>query len=250
MRNKNWLIKTGNFFFKWRNFVFPLMLLVLFISWMPPAEYIGSYWLEDFKDIAAGLLIAGGLVFRGMTIGWAYIKRGGINKQVYAQELVTQGFFGLCRNPLYVGNMIIYAGVFILHGQPAVIVLGIIFYLFIYKSIVAAEEYYLERTFGFEYLEYCRHVPRWIPRISNYKTAMENMSFNIKRSIAKDYTTIFNAGLAIVTIEIIESLVFYPGPEFLITLQTGGAVLAILFACVVAIKTMKKYSFWIHVEKI
>jgi len=31
-------------------------------------------------------------MFRIAVIGFAYIRRGGVNKQVYAENLVTQGF--------------------------------------------------------------------------------------------------------------------------------------------------------------
>ena len=247
MHNKSILIKTGDFFFKWRNLIFPLILIVIFSAWMPPAEYFGTKGLEDFKDLVAGFIIFSGLALRSATIGWAYIKRGGINKTVYADTLVTRGYFGLCRNPLYVGNMLIYAGVFLIHGHPAVIVLGIMLYYFIYQSIIAAEEYYLTQKFGAEYLEYCKQVPRWMLKISNAPTALDNMTFNIKRSIAKDYTTILNACAAIVLIELLERYAFYPRADFIESVQVGGVVLAVLFIGAVTIKALKKYTILLNV---
>lgn len=239
-QQKNGLIKIGDFFFKWRNIVFPVVLLSLFISFPPPAEYFGSAMLESGKDAAALLLVLAGLGLRAATIGWAYIKRGGLNKQVYADKLVTSGFFGLSRNPLYVGNMMIYAGIFIFHGHPAVILIGIALYYFIYESIIAAEECFLKQKFGEDYLEYCKKVPRWRLDFSNYKDSTAGMSFSFVRAVVKDYTTIFNAFLALVVIEMIENYLFYPTDVFIKTAQNGGVFMAVLLSGVIIIKLMKK----------
>lgn len=240
MQQKNWFIKTGDFFFKWRNIVFPLVLLSLFISFPPPHQYMGYEWVEEVKDVLAVLLILSGLAFRAATIGWAYIKRGGLNKKVYASELVTSGFFGLSRNPLYVGNMIIYTGVFLVHGNPFVMVFGIALYWFIYESIIAAEEFFLTQKFGNDYLEYCKSVPRWIPDFSRYGNVTEGMSFSTLRAIAKDYTTIFNAFLAIVMIEIIEGYIHHSAEEFTNITQYGLGFLAVLLCGVALISYLKK----------
>lgn len=36
---------------------------------------------------------------------------------------------------------------------------------------------------------YCADVPRWIPRFGRFSQATQGMAFNIKRVIAKDYST-------------------------------------------------------------
>src|SRR5678815_5444661 len=65
-----------------------------------------------YREMAlAGLLIAlSGQVLRAVTIGLEYIIRGGRNRQVYAEKLVTGGMFAHCRNPLYVGNFLVLVG--------------------------------------------------------------------------------------------------------------------------------------------
>lgn len=240
MKNKNLLVRIGDFFFKWRNFAFPLILITLFLLFSPPAQYFNIHWLEEAKDILAIIMVASGLGFRLATIGWAYIKRGGLNKQVYADTLVTEGFFNLCRNPLYVGNILIYSGIFIMHGHPVVVITGIGFYYFIYESIIAAEEFYLRNKFGDHYISYCNSVPRWVPNFSKYKASTENMTYSFKRAIMKDYSTIFNASIAIAAIELIEHFKFYPREHFYTTLYLSAAILSILLVVVLSIKFLKK----------
>ena len=104
---KNLMLSIGNFFFKYRNQAFPLIIVTLFVAAPPAATVLGSATLEQWKDAAALLIVFAGLILRATVIGYAYIKRGGLNKRVYAKDLVTEGMFGVCRNPLYVGNMLI-----------------------------------------------------------------------------------------------------------------------------------------------
>ena len=187
---KNRMIDIGNFFFRYRNFIFPLIILAFYLVAAPPAKLFLSETLEEVKDCAALLIALSGLLFRAVVIGYIYIKRGGRNKRVYAKDLVTSGMFSVCRNPLYVGNLTIYLGIFLMHGNLVIIVLGMLTYLFIYQCIVLAEEAYLEEKFGDGYRAYCRDVPRWIPSFSRFRQATQGMVFSIRRVLLKDYTTI------------------------------------------------------------
>ena len=180
---KQIMIAIGNFFFKWRNYLFPIFVLALFV-FKAPVEI--SPELEGL----AILFVIAGLATRATVIGFAYIKRGGMNKKVYADKLVTQGMFELCRNPLYVGNMLSIIGIFIMHGDPVVITVGIAVYAFIYQSIIYAEETYLQKKFGKDFNKYCKKTPRWFPIVTRFQAATESMNFGWKRVIVKDYTTI------------------------------------------------------------
>ncbi len=201
--SKTLFVKIGDFFFKYRNIVFPLFLVPFFMFFKPAAIAHTEGELLGPREIAALTVVFLGLGFRLATIGWAYIKRGGLNKEVYANTLVTEGFFGLCRNPLYVGNMLIYTGLFVFHGNPLVMIVGTVFYGFIYQSIIAAEEHFLKQKFGAEYDAYCRSVPRWIPNFNRYKHSIQGMTFQFNRCLTKDYTTLYNTLFAVIAVEII-----------------------------------------------
>jgi len=213
-RKRLW-IRIGDFFFKYRNVFFPISLIALFVAFPPPNQYLGNETLEEFKDAVAIIVTLSGLFFRAAVIGFAYIKRGGINKKVYAENLVTEGFFGVCRNPLYVGNMLIYIGIFLFHGHPAVFLIGTVGYWLIYESIIAAEEFFLRGAFGPGYQAYCRDVPRWIPNFQRLERATKGIAFSFKRVLIKDYTTIANAVIALLLLELLEHLVAKPWSAFL-----------------------------------
>src|ERR1044072_3328458 len=106
------MISIGNFFFRYRNFLFMFLYVALFIPSAPlfSSEVFGeNYYIWP---VVLGLIITvSGQLIRGATIGLAYIIRGGKEGKVYADELVTSGIFHHCRNPLYVGNILMLCGV-------------------------------------------------------------------------------------------------------------------------------------------
>lgn len=175
-------VTYGNFLFKWRNIVFTVVALILFLLFIPNTQL---RWLPVLGISVA----AAGQLLRGIVIGYAYIKRGGLNKKVYAENLVTEGFFAMCRNPLYVGNILIILGLMIVHGNAVMMLIAAFFFLTSYHAIVAAEEHYLLQKFGDAYRDYCRDVPRWGVRIGRFREATDGMAFNLKRVIYKDYST-------------------------------------------------------------
>lgn len=240
MPPKNSFIKTGDFFFKWRNYIVPFLLVFLIATCQPPASYWGKEWLKDVKDVFALYLVLAGLSFRLATIGWAYIKRGGMGKKVYADKLVTEGFFGLCRNPLYVGNMLIYGGIFLVHGHPIVILFGTGFFLLMYSAIIAAEEYYLKENYGQEYAAYCTRVSRWVPSFSQFDEATENMRYSFQRALFKDVMTIFNAFFAMGIIEIVEHYLHSSPEMFWFVARLISSFLIFMLAGVFFIRSLKK----------
>jgi protein-S-isoprenylcysteine O-methyltransferase Ste14 len=92
------------------------------------------------------------------VVGYAYIIRGGKNRQVYAEDLVTGGFFNHSRNPLYVGNLLILLGPAAHMERTAAYLVGVPFFLIGYSAIVAAEEAFLRRKFGAQYDAYAARV--------------------------------------------------------------------------------------------
>jgi protein-S-isoprenylcysteine O-methyltransferase Ste14 len=80
------------------------------------------------------------------------------------QRLVTYGIFAWMRNPLYVGNFLIWMGFTVISGVLWFIPVAVVLFAVEYTLIVRYEEGVLESIFGGEYLAYKTRTPRWIPR--------------------------------------------------------------------------------------
>jgi protein-S-isoprenylcysteine O-methyltransferase Ste14 len=185
----NWNIAAGHWCFRHRNAVFPLVfaLTVLFLR---PHVLFGRTALDHLL-IASGMVIA--LVGQGvrlLTIGFDYVERGGKNKRVYASRLVQGGIYAHTRNPMYLGNLLIAAGMSLVTGAPAAYLLLIPLFVFIYQAIIAAEEAYLRERFGAEYAAYCRRVPRLFPSLKGVRRTFGSMEYHWRRAVRKDLSTI------------------------------------------------------------
>jgi protein-S-isoprenylcysteine O-methyltransferase Ste14 len=83
------------------------------------------------------------------------------------QRLVVVGCYRYVRNPMYVGFITGWIGLWTVFGRAnwsvtigaAAVVVGVALFVLLY------EEPHLRKVFGADYEEYCRNVRRWLPRI-------------------------------------------------------------------------------------
>lgn len=225
---KRFMIPIGDFLFKWRNQLFPVITLLAFIAVKPSNTFFGREDLEPVRDLIAILIMAAGLALRSLVIGYAYIQRGGLKKKVYASALVTSGLFGVCRNPLYVGNMLICLSVFVMHGAPVIMIGGPLLFAFIYQSIIFAEERFLAEKFGAEYLAYCAEVPRWGLRLSRFRDSTEGMRYDLKKALRADYGTILTGVFMLSAVELYERLAYPDETREMVAVLIGLMVFAVV----------------------
>jgi protein-S-isoprenylcysteine O-methyltransferase Ste14 len=179
------MVKFGNLLFHNRNWLFPLFYIILFI---PSPEVFTNPVTAMVIGFSITLL---GQVIRIITIGLVYIVRGGRNRTVYADNLVTTGIFSHCRNPLYVGNILILAGLGVASNSLIFIAIATPLFIFFYQAIVRAEENFLQNKFGQEFTDYCSRVNRWIPNLSGIGQTIASMEFKWKRVIIREYNSTY-----------------------------------------------------------
>ncbi len=180
----------GNILFHTRNVLFPVFIAAL-LFFFPPVT-IGTAPSDYFLAIGL-LLVTAGQALRILTIGLAYIVRGGRNRRIYAENLVTDGVFAHCRNPLYVGNILIVIGFMFISGNTAGIILGSLGFMAIYRLIIFSEERFLAEKFGQAYLDFCTDVPRWLPRLKGLRETIGHYEFDWPAVAVKEYGTLFTS---------------------------------------------------------
>jgi len=179
------MIKFGNFLFRNRNGIFPLFYLMLFVpSWEVFTEPVIAM-IIGFSITVIGQLI------RVITIGLVYIIRGGKDRRVYAEDLVTTGIFAHCRNPLYVGNILILVGLGIASNSLLFMAVFTPLFLFFWQAIVLAEEDYLRNKFGEQYDQYCKKTNRWLINFRGIGNTIGSMEFKWKRVIIREYNATY-----------------------------------------------------------
>jgi protein-S-isoprenylcysteine O-methyltransferase Ste14 len=107
-------------------------------------------------------LVGGGVALAGWTI---WTMRGAdttIRPDKPVSSLIQDGPFRYTRNPLYLSDAMLYAGIAVLRNSLWAIVLLPLVLIVIGREVIGREERYLERTFGEEYLNYKERVRRWV----------------------------------------------------------------------------------------
>jgi protein-S-isoprenylcysteine O-methyltransferase Ste14 len=80
-------------------------------------------------------------------------------------NLVVNGLYRFVRNPVYVGVFLLIASRAVLFWSLPIVLYLALVATCVQLFIVLYEEPHLCKIFGEQYLEYCRRVPRWIPRL-------------------------------------------------------------------------------------
>ncbi len=81
------------------------------------------------------------------------------------KKLIIKGLYRYVRNPIYLGALLVLVGYILRFGSSLLILYFLLFTLAYQILITLIEEPILRNTFGKDYEEYCKKVPRWIPRI-------------------------------------------------------------------------------------
>jgi len=133
-----------------------LPLLFLGIPLVMPGSTSPFRWVIGLGLIAIGEAVR----LAGVAAAGSVTRRRSRN----VQRLVTYGIFAWCRNPLYVGNFLIWMGFVTISGVLWFLPIAVILFAIEYELIVRYEEGVLESTFGQQYLDYQGRTPRWLPR--------------------------------------------------------------------------------------
>lgn len=142
----------------------------------PPLIFAGFLLAGAGLDYLAGGLWAPGdwrfLVGAAVCIVAAFFlvpalglfRRAGTRAEPWqpTTAIVTSGVYALTRNPMYVGMALAYAGIALLAGSLAALLMLPVAILVIQRGVILREEAYLSEKFGSEYLRYKTRVRRWL----------------------------------------------------------------------------------------
>jgi len=137
-----------------------LIILTGFLYWNRNL-YLITPFFDNFLDFIGFIVVLKGTFMRM----WA---RG--HKKAHSQKsnaLVTTGPYSLTRNPMYLGSFTTGAGFIILIWPWWSLPLFAWLFYARFKIQVEKEEAFLEKTFGEEYIQYCKKTPRVFPRIKD-----------------------------------------------------------------------------------
>ena len=148
----------------------------LFTLLVPAIIAVGlpQAWIaENHVDAAPGWVVRamGGLLIVLGAIGYfwcaaLFVKAQGTPAPVSpAQRTVMEGLYRINRNPMYTSVLAVVFGQALLYRYRPLAIYGAGLALMFHVFVLLYEERALRARFNGEYEDFCRRVPRWIPRI-------------------------------------------------------------------------------------
>jgi len=168
-RHRVWIIGAAFLLAAFGSAYLSRVVQVPFAQWMSldPRLRIGNNrapldGAPVLEVLAPTLLILAGMAIRAW--GTSYL-RGHVmlDKRLHTDRLIIAGPFRWCRNPLYLGNMLLAAGYGLYLPAPGLLLATLAMGIAV-GSIANAEAKALRKTYGAQYEAYEKAVPMFIPK--------------------------------------------------------------------------------------
>lgn len=228
---KNWKLKLGNVLFKYRSFT-PIPLIVLVFVFFKPVDQGNG---NIFINLVGFMVSLAGEFVRVIAVGYAHSGTSGRESFLKADALNITGIYSFVRNPLYIGNFLIFSGLVMVFANIWAEMLATVFLFAQYYFIILCEEDFLRKQYGQEYANYCSRVRRILPVFKNYKK--NRNPFDLKKVIFKESDSVFNMLLMFLLILLYKEKVFSGSFGHLGEYAILGGFLIVIY---IVIKIIKK----------
>ena len=142
----------------------PVWLLgCLVLAWGQAAYYpAGLSFGGAWSEFAGGLLVGGGVVLMALALSEFRRHRTTVIPHETPERLIQTGIFSRTRNPIYLGDALVLAGLILWWDAVLALPLVPIFVWVIEKRFIEPEEDRMRRKFRMDFARYCEKTRRWI----------------------------------------------------------------------------------------
>ncbi|WP_270729142.1 methyltransferase family protein [Shimia sp. Alg240-R146] len=139
------------------------LVLALAVAWVQ-AQYFsfGLSFGPVWADLLGGLLVGGGIVLMALAVYEMRRQKTTFHPHHESARLVQSGIFSRSRNPIYLGDMMVLAGMILYWDAVLALPLVPLFLWLLERRFVIPEENRLRRTFRMEFAKYSEKVRRWL----------------------------------------------------------------------------------------
>lgn len=148
---------------KWIDIPPVWLLAAVIATWfIGQAQPFGLSLDFPITQLLGGLLVGAGIILMALAAMEMRKQRTTIIPHKEADSLVTSGIFKLTRNPIYLGDAAILAGLALRWDAVLALVLVPIFIWIIEKRFIILEENILRRKFRADFAHYEQKTRRWV----------------------------------------------------------------------------------------
>ncbi|MBR9651231.1 methyltransferase family protein [Thalassovita aquimarina] len=148
---------------KWLDIPPVWLLGAVVLAWFQSAYYpMGLSFGGAVADFLGGILVGGGLVLMALAVVEMRKHRTTIIPHKEASAMVQSGIYSRSRNPIYLGDLLVLAGLILRFDAVLALPLIPIFLWVIEKRFVIPEENSLRLKYRADFARYCERTRRWI----------------------------------------------------------------------------------------
>jgi len=152
-----------NMAMKWIDIPPAWLLLAIVLTWgIADLQPMSLAFGGPVIDLLGGLLVGGGIVLIALAAVEMRKQRTTIVPHREADHLVTTGIFRRSRNPIYLGDALVLAGLALRWDAPVALLLVPLFMVTITQRFIIPEEDGLRVKFRAEFARYCQNTRRWV----------------------------------------------------------------------------------------
>lgn len=235
---------TGNWLFRWRSYL-PLFLIGIFLLALREYEYPGhSEKLDSLWEALCLVVSFFGLAIRIFTVGHTPKRTSGRNtKEQVAATLNTTGIYSVVRHPLYLGNFFMGLGIALFAHLWWLTLIYILFFWIYYERIMFAEEAFLRKKFGAEYMKWAEITPAFIPHFKAY--VKPNLPFSLRNVLKREYNGFFAVIVVLFILEVVGDLV--AEQKFEVD-SYWAVILSVGFVIWIVLRTLKKKTDLLNID--
>ena len=231
--------KSGNVLFRYRGQI-PVILFLAAIPvvYLTNVDYLTPRTENVFLWIAIALS-ALGFIIRAISIATTPKGTSGRNTKdgQVAESLNTSGIYSTVRHPLYLGNYFMWIGIILYTYNFSFVVIVSLLYWLYYERIMFAEERFLEKKFGDEYMNWAATIPAFVPSFKRYNR--NEVPFSFKSVLRREYSGVLATVIGFVFIDDLRR--FFQTGELEFN-TTGHWVLGITFIIALLFRSLKRYT--------
>ncbi|WP_170325702.1 methyltransferase family protein [Ruegeria arenilitoris] len=133
------------------------------LAWLQARHFsLGLSLDSGLTDLLSGILIGGGILFAVLAIVEFRRHKTTVIPHETPSSLVQTGIYTRSRNPIYVGDVLILAGLVLRFDAVLSLILVPVFVWVLERRFILPEEDRLRRTFRADFARYERKTRRWI----------------------------------------------------------------------------------------
>jgi len=165
-------IETIKAFFGTIGFLFvilPIILILIPFKILISPNHVNLFELGTIRYFGILPIAIGTITYFLCSYAFVFSGKGTPIHSAPPKKIVIKGLYRHVRNPIYMAHFLVLTGETLLFQSKGLFIYLLIMFGIINISLMVSEEPGLRKRFGEPYIQYCKSVGRWIPRLTPYQ---------------------------------------------------------------------------------